>query len=86
VADKIQSNPEVLNDCILVDGKNWAHRAVQNGFTLLSDENLADFLNLARGNTYGIFRTAKSNKSYYMRIAVPGAPKAHIDNNFRSGN
>lgn len=86
VADKIQSNPEVLNDCILVDGKNWAHRAVQNGFTLLSDENLADFLNLARGNTYGIFRTAKSNKSYYMRIAVPGAPKVHIDNNFRFGN
>jgi hypothetical protein len=23
VADEIQSNPEVLNGCILVDGKNW---------------------------------------------------------------
>jgi hypothetical protein len=86
VADEIPSNPEVLNGCILVDGKNWAHRAVQNGFTLLSDEDLANFLNLARSNTYGIFRTAKSNKSYYMRIVVPGAPKADFDNNFRFGN
>ena len=86
VADEIQFSPEVLNGCILVDGKNWAHRAVQNVFTLLSDEDLADFLNTARGNTYGIFNTAKSNKSYYMRIVVPGAPKAHIDNNFRFGN
>jgi hypothetical protein len=83
MADEIQSSPKVLNGCILVDDKNWAHRAVQNRFTLLSDEDLADFLNLARGNTYG---TANSNKSYYMRIVVPGAPKAHIDNNFRFGN
>lgn len=74
VADKIQSNPEVLNDCILVDGKNWAHRVVQNAMYVL--------LGVARTG----FRTAKSNKSYYMRIAVPGAPKAHIDNNFRFGD
>jgi hypothetical protein len=85
-ADEIKSIPEVLHCCILVDSKKWALRAVQYGFTLLSDEELADFLNLARGNTYGIFRTAKSNKTYYMRIVVPAAPKAHIDNNFGFGN
>lgn len=74
-ADEIRSIPGVLHCCILVDGKNWAFRAVQHGFTLLSDEELADFLKLARGNTYGIIRTTKSNKTYFMRIVVPATPK-----------
>ncbi|MGH9976310.1 MAG: hypothetical protein ACRD8Z_10810 [Nitrososphaeraceae archaeon] len=85
-ADEIRPIPEVLHCCILVDSKNWALRAVQYGLTLLSDEELADFLNLARGNTYGIFRTAKSNKIYYMRIVVPATQKAQICNNFEFGN
>lgn len=84
-ADEIRSVPEVLHCCILVDSKNWALRAVQHGSTLLSDEELADFLNLARGNTYGIFRAAKSNKIYFMRIVVPATPKAQICNNFEFG-
>jgi hypothetical protein len=73
--DEIRSIPEILHCCILIDGKNWALRAVQYGFTLLSDEELVDFLNLARGNTDGIFRTAKVNKTYYMHIVVPSTPK-----------
>jgi hypothetical protein len=77
-ADEISSIPEVLHCCIIVDSMNWALRAVQYGSTLLSDEELVDFLNLARGNTYGIFRTAKSNKTYYMRIVVPVTPRAQI--------
>jgi hypothetical protein len=85
-ANEIKSIPAVLHCCILVDGKNWAHRAVQNGFTSLTDEELADFLNLARNNTYGIFRTAMSNKTYFMRIVALGTPKVHIDNDFRFGN
>jgi hypothetical protein len=85
-ADEIKSIPEVLHCCILVDSKNWALRAVQYGSTLLSDEELANFLNLAKGNTYGIFRTAKSNKTYYMRIVVPATPRAQICNYFQFGN
>jgi hypothetical protein len=85
-ADEIKFISEILHCCTLVDGKNWALRALQYGFTVLSDEELTDFLNLAMGNTYGIFRTEKSNKSYFMRIVVPGASKAHIHNNFGFGN
>jgi hypothetical protein len=84
--DEIRSIPEFLHYCILVDSKNWALRAVQYGSTLLSDEELADFLNLAGGNTDGIFRTIKSNKTYYMRIVVPDTPKAQICTNFEFGN
>lgn len=85
-ADEIRSTPEVLNCCILVDSKKWALRAVQSGFTLLTDEELSDFLNLARGNTFGIFRPAKSNKIYFMSIVVPATPKAQICKNFEFGN
>jgi hypothetical protein len=77
-ADEISSIPEVLHCCIIVDSMNWALRAVQYGSTLLSDEELVDFLDHTRGNTYGIFRTAKSNKTYYMRIVFPVTPRAQI--------
>jgi hypothetical protein len=84
--DEIRSIPEILHCYILIDGYNWALRAVQYGFTLLSDEELVDFLNLTRGNTDGIFRTAKSNKTYYMHVVVPATPKAQICNDFKFGN
>lgn len=84
-ADEIQSIPEVLRCCILVDSKNWAFRAIQNRFTVLSDEELADFLNLSRCNTYACFRTAESNKTYYMHIAATASSKDHIDSNFAFG-
>jgi hypothetical protein len=85
-ADEIKSITEVLRCCILVDSKNWAFRAIQYGLTVVSYEGLVDFLNLARGNTYGVFKSAKSNKTYCMYIVVSDTPKAHIDNNFRFGN
>jgi hypothetical protein len=75
-----------LHCCILVDSKNWAFRAIQYGLTVVSYEGLVDFLNLARGNTYGVFKSAKSNKTYCMYIVVSDTPKAYIDNNFRFGN
>ncbi len=77
-AEEIKPIPEYLHCCTLVNGRNWFLRAIQYGFTSLADDELLDFLNLTKGNTHGIFRTAKSNKTYHMGITFHAAPKDHI--------
>ena len=84
-ADEIQSIPEGLHCCILVDSKNWAFRAIQNKRTVISDEELADFLNLAGCNTYAYFRTPIPNQTYYMRVAASAPLKGQIDTDFAFG-
>jgi hypothetical protein len=77
--------PQVMHGTILLESKNWAFRAIQEGLTVLSDDELADFLNLARCNTYAYFRTAKLNKTYHMRLAASAISKDHIDRSFDFG-
>jgi hypothetical protein len=84
-ADEIQLIPEVLHSCVHIDSKNWALRAIQDRFTVLSDEELVDFLNLARLNTYACFLTAKFNKAYCIRI-VASSSKNHNDGSFAFGS
>ena len=70
---------KLSSNSIFVDSKNWAFRAIQDRFTVLSDEELADFLNLARCNTYAYFMTGKPNKTYLMCLAASATSKDHID-------
>ena len=84
-AYEIQFVPEIISNSIFVDSKNWAFRAIQDRFTILSDEELADFLNLARCNTYAYFMTGKPNNTYLMCLAASATSKGHIDRNFDFG-
>jgi hypothetical protein len=85
-AEEIKPISENLDCCTLVNGRNWFLRAIHYGFTSLADDELLDFLNLTKGNTHGIFRTAKSNKTYHMGITFHAAPKDHIGNSIGFGN
>jgi hypothetical protein len=85
-AEEIKPIPENSHCCVLVNGRNWSLRAIHYRYTLLADDELLDFLNLTKGNTHGIFKTAKSNKTYHMAITVDAAPKDHIGNNIGFGN
>lgn len=53
-----------------IDYKNWGIRAIRNRFTVLSDEELADFLILAKANTYGYFKMKGRNAAYFMYIGA----------------
>jgi hypothetical protein len=53
---EIPSMLQGLQNFKLIDNKNWGIRAIRNRFTILSDEKLADFLNLAKANTYAYFK------------------------------
>jgi hypothetical protein len=53
---EIPSMLQGLQNFKLIDNTNWGIRAIRNRFTVLSDEELADFLNLAKANTYAYFK------------------------------
>lgn len=59
-----------LQNFKLVDNKNWGIRAIRNRFTVLSDEELADFLDLAKANTYAYFKMKERNAAYFMYIGA----------------
>jgi hypothetical protein len=59
---------EDLYELNVIDRKKWGIRAIRERFTALSDEELADFLNLAGENTYAYVRTEDQNKTYFMCI------------------
>ena len=66
---KVAEAPSVsqgLQSFKLVDNKKWGIRAIRDGFAVVSDEELADFLNLASYNTYAYFKMEAQNKTYYM--------------------
>ena len=70
ISTEIQSESIGLHSFTLVDSRKWAIRAMQNGFSVLSDEELADFMNAANGNTYAYFRMAEPKKTYHMYITA----------------
>lgn len=55
--------------------KQWAIRAVRDGFTVLTDEELADFMNTVRDSTYAYLKilddemNKNSGKLYFMNIS-----------------
>ena len=67
---EIPSMLEGLQNFKPIDNKNWGIRAIRNRFTVLSDEELADFLNLAKANTYAYFKMKGQNTAYYMYIGA----------------
>ena len=67
---EIPSMLQGLQNFKVIDIKNWAIRAIRNRFTVLSDEELADFLNLAKANTYAYFKVKGQNTAYYMYIGA----------------
>jgi hypothetical protein len=64
-AAEISPATEGPRSFISIDKKEWAIRAIQNTSTALADEELANFLSLARYNTYACFRMAETNKTYH---------------------
>jgi len=70
---KVSETPSVLQGLQnpkLIDNKKWGIRAIRNRFTVLSDEELADFLNLAKDNTYAYFKMEAQSTAYYMYIGA----------------
>ena len=67
---EIPSILQGLQNFKLIDDKNWGIRAIRNRFTDLSDEELADFLNLAKANTYAYFKMKGRNVAYLMYIGA----------------
>ena len=67
---EIPSILQGLQNFKLIDDKNWGIRAIRNRFTDLSDEELADFLNLAKANTYAYFKMKGRNVVYLMYIGA----------------
>jgi hypothetical protein len=67
---EIPSMLQGLQNFKVIDIKNWAIRAIRNRFTVLSDEELADFLNRAKANTYAYFKVKGQNTAYYMYIGA----------------
>jgi hypothetical protein len=64
---------EGLHDFISADKRGWAIRAIRNGPTTLSDDELVDFLKLAGLRTYACFRMGGLTKKYQMFIATMAA-------------
>jgi hypothetical protein len=64
---------EGLQDSISVDKRGWAIRAIRNGQTTLSDDELVDFLKVAGLRTYARFRMGGLTKNYQMFIATMAA-------------
>jgi hypothetical protein len=67
---EIPSMLQGLQNFKVIDIKNWAIRAIRNRSTLLSEEELADFLNLANANTYAYFKVKGQNTAYNMYIGA----------------
>lgn len=70
---KASETPSVLQglqNFQLIDNKKWGIRAIRNRFTVLSDEELADFLNLAKNNTYAYFKMEAQSTAYYMYVGA----------------
>jgi hypothetical protein len=67
---EIPSMLQGLQKFKLIDNTNWGIRAIRNRFTVLSDEELADFLNLAKANTYAYFKMKGQHTAYYMYIGA----------------
>jgi hypothetical protein len=67
---EIPSILQGLQNFRLIDNKNWAIRAIRNRYTVLSAEELADFLNFAKANTYAYFKMKGRNTAYFMYIAA----------------
>ena len=82
-ATEIPSVAQNLHTLKPVDKKKWAMRAIRDEFTLLSEGELVDFLNLARHNTYACFKTERQHKTYCMYIVTEekksNFPLRHMD-------
>jgi hypothetical protein len=59
----LEKNIEIDND----DENHWAPRCVRAGTTILSDDDLADFLDKTENATFGFFRVKiKDSKGIYL--------------------
>ena len=64
---------ESLQNFIPADNRRWAFRAIRNGSTTLSDDELVDFLDLTGLKTYAGFMMGRPTKKYQMYIATTAA-------------
>jgi hypothetical protein len=64
---------EGLQNYIPADKWRWAFRAIRNGSTTLSDDELFDFLDLAGLKTYACCMMGRPIKKYQMYIATTAA-------------
>ena len=75
MARPIHFRNQLFDDLIVVSEKESAARAIRNGFTFLTDEELLQFIKLAGNNTFGLFKNkqAESNNKtadvlYFMYL------------------
>jgi hypothetical protein len=63
MARTIHFRNRLFDDLIVVSEKEWKDRAIRKGFTFLTDEELADFIELAGNNTFGLFKVEQADRN-----------------------
>jgi hypothetical protein len=76
MAAEVPSPFDGCQEIIISDEKQWTIRAIRDGFTVLTDDELVDFINTVKDGTFACFKMAEnkvnrnSGKVFFMFIGT----------------